>query len=768
MKPSWKNKLSKIIPLAALVGVVLFVMSTHFAHALAAGECFSWGDGFSLSACIGGFFYGVIYFMSTIFGILFAFILWVIEIILQFNMNVVNTTFVQIGFSVTLGLANLGFVLGIIIVALATILRRETYGVKSILWKLIVMAILVNFALVIAAPIISFGNNLTIFFVNGMSGSSGTNSATQLNPFDNFAGGIAGVFQPQRFVSPENASTSVGTVTLSATSWIGTLIGGIVGSLMSLIALVAMCIILIVLFIMLLIRYVYLEVLLVIAPLAWMAWIFPGTSKHFSKWWDRFIKQVFFPAIAMFFIYLVVKIGGDISAGQNVSAIPLPGNWFNGFLQALGFGVIGNTIAAFANAAIMIGLMMAGLTMASSLSTEGSKLATQAVAKVRDGVTGYAMKRGKKGARAVGRGLGVDKAIQNARTGQLGKDMRGKKLFGIPGTGFVGTAAGYVAGKLPKGPVSAAARAASEYMTNADLVEEAKKNVPKDSAMVEKDLAGGTLKKEEIFAWFASRMKDGLMKPGDMIGKQTAEEYVRTHGDDFSAYGQGKLKYDYGILTNETDNTREANDVIEKAKAAGNTKPEDVSVKVQKDIKDQLGNVVFAVDSMQKASDVLAASYREMAQSWTKDMAAKTDVNSMSPDKLKQILGAFSIYAPALIPPLLKKAKSPALTRIELVYQDAIRGKALKIPGELAAEKAAIMKSDKLTDGQKAESGQQMDALMQFVVERVKKLGSKGGPDKVIENALAANVMFFGGQDFGQEPEEKAAPTAPKPPTPKP
>ena len=52
---------------------------------------------------------------------------YVIRLALQFNNNIFNSPAVQTGFSVTLAIANLGFVLGIIIIAIATIIRNQTY-----------------------------------------------------------------------------------------------------------------------------------------------------------------------------------------------------------------------------------------------------------------------------------------------------------------------------------------------------------------------------------------------------------------------------------------------------------------------------------------------------------------------------------------------------------------------------------------------------------------------------------------------------------------
>ena len=199
-----------------------------------------------------------------------AIILWFVAVILNLNQNVQNTSIVQAGFSVTLGLANLLFVLGIIIVALATILRRESYGIKSVLWKIIIMAILVNFALVIAAPIVGFANGLTMYFVNALPGgtnstSGGTNSTSSITGFTNLANGIAGVFQPQQLVTPENSPSTLQTqIQNTVSNTFGSLFAGILGLLLSTVMLVMMCIALIVLLVMLLIRYVYITILFIL------------------------------------------------------------------------------------------------------------------------------------------------------------------------------------------------------------------------------------------------------------------------------------------------------------------------------------------------------------------------------------------------------------------------------------------------------------------------------------------------------------------------
>jgi len=104
---------------------------------------------------IGKIVFGLSYLAASIAGIFVAVEAWILSIILGLNTQIVNSPPVQLGFPVVLQIANLAFVLGIIVIAIATILRLERYGIKQILWKLLVMAVLVNFGLVICAPILN-------------------------------------------------------------------------------------------------------------------------------------------------------------------------------------------------------------------------------------------------------------------------------------------------------------------------------------------------------------------------------------------------------------------------------------------------------------------------------------------------------------------------------------------------------------------------------------------------------------------------------------
>ena len=122
---------------------------------------------------IGKIAFGVSYMIAWIAGVAISIETWLVGVMLGINTGVFQSQIVQKGFGVTLSIANLGFVLGIIVIALATILHRETYGWKKLLWKLVFAAILVNFSLVIAAPIFGIGNSFTQYFLNCVDPSVG-------------------------------------------------------------------------------------------------------------------------------------------------------------------------------------------------------------------------------------------------------------------------------------------------------------------------------------------------------------------------------------------------------------------------------------------------------------------------------------------------------------------------------------------------------------------------------------------------------------------
>jgi flagellar biosynthesis GTPase FlhF len=328
-----------------------------------------------VSTAIGDLIFYAGYYASYVAGIIVAAETWFLEIILTINTRIVASPVVAFGYPVTLNLANVMFVVAIIVIAIMTILRSQTYGVKQTLWKLVVMAILVNFGLVIAGTLISVADGFTGYFLS----SIGPNAAT--GGYADFAARFGGAFQPQRTLLIKNdPAASAGNLDQLRGSFAPSgksadnLIGPITGVFFALFSLLAIIITLGVLLVMLVVRYVYLGILLILLPIAWACWIFPSLKNQFDRWWDKFIKQVLFAPIVLFFLYIGVQVSDIMSKSKNTGGdfdiakytASTTGPW-GVITKALGT-VITDLVQNFAQVAILVGIMLGGLIAAESMS----------------------------------------------------------------------------------------------------------------------------------------------------------------------------------------------------------------------------------------------------------------------------------------------------------------------------------------------------------------------------------------------------------------
>ena len=116
-------------------------------------------------------------FSALVFGV----VLWIEAQIIDYilsptNFSFTNALIVQTGWHITRDLANMFFILILLIIAFATVLRIQTYAIQQLWWKILVAALLINFSLVIAGFVIDFTQILTTFFIKQAlgGGSFGT------------------------------------------------------------------------------------------------------------------------------------------------------------------------------------------------------------------------------------------------------------------------------------------------------------------------------------------------------------------------------------------------------------------------------------------------------------------------------------------------------------------------------------------------------------------------------------------------------------------
>lgn len=296
--------------------------------------------------------------LANIGAVLFVFAAHLANYVLGLNYNVYNVDIanptatsttnliVSIGWRIARDITNLGFVLVIVIIALATIIRREEYGVQKLLPKLIAAAILVNFSLTIAGVFVDFSHVLTKFFFDriALGGSGG------------IADVLAGAFQPQSLFQTDQEQAISGTSNLET-------LGNAFLNLVFVIAFTSIGAFTILAFaFMLLLRYLHLSFLGVIAPVVWLFWVVPQLSGQFGKWWSSFLRWTFFAPASAFFMYLALSAVGKFAELNNPSSAV--------------FGTLESSLAGLlakgANIIVITGMMLGALMIAETMSIKGA------------------------------------------------------------------------------------------------------------------------------------------------------------------------------------------------------------------------------------------------------------------------------------------------------------------------------------------------------------------------------------------------------------
>jgi len=362
---------------------------------------------------------GISAVLAFIVGIGVMIATWFVGFVLSLNLRILDgsNTLIEVGWKITRDIANLGFVLVIIIIAFATILRRpEQYGANKLLPKLIAAAILVNFSLTIAGVFIDFSHVLTNFFLNKIAGG---------NPFK-LASTLAAAFQPQRFyvgsASDANSfSPSLGDVTHFGTTLLLTIAQPIFTTIFAL----ALMLVLLAFAFMLLLRYLWLSFLLLISPMIWLFWIIPSYSKHFSAWWNKFLEWVFFAPAVTFFIYLAILSArglsgavGEIEAQNTV-----------GFFD-MAFAGIQKVAIQGAEMVVLIGIMIGGLIAAQKMGIAGANAAVGAAKGAGNGLKTFAGNRAQMANQRVAQSKAAQKvSAGTAKVGGLATKLgRGFKI----------------------------------------------------------------------------------------------------------------------------------------------------------------------------------------------------------------------------------------------------------------------------------------------------------------------------------------------------
>ena len=341
-------------------------------------------------------------------------------VILTFILDLVNRLFIELkdfdpsgkvtyGWTIVRDLCNMFFILVLLVIAFATILRIENYNVKKTLPKLLIMAVLINFSKTICFFLIDFSQVIMLTFANGFAGAPG-----------NFVNALG----------LQNLEKISDKAELGAIPW--EMFGAVV---LVLIIIVITIIVMVMLLAILIMRLIMFWILTILSPIAFLAFAIPGAEKYTAQWWGEFTKYLIIGPVLAFFVWLALVIATEASAIFEIK---------NGKFDAttiLKIGESGNLLQFVLVIGLLIGALKIsqqlgvmggsiGMNMANAIKSRGLGMARKAALAPVKGAGKLGKNVGGWGLDKVSSGLGIDLNVVDGYKrvkAQMDKNKRDRK-----------------------------------------------------------------------------------------------------------------------------------------------------------------------------------------------------------------------------------------------------------------------------------------------------------------------------------------------------
>lgn len=315
-----------------------------------------------------------------------SWVLWVAAILFNATINytlnmaafIKDIPIVDLGWTVFRDVTNLLFIFIILYIAINTIVGNEGYGIKKLLGKVIIGAMLINFSLFFTQAMVDASNIFALQFYHKITqDAKGANiaagSSANNNDYDSGisaafvnAMGLQQIYQLGKGSSDGDVSTNLSGGELDKTKI------GLNASNLIIVGLGGTVLVLITAFVffagtmMLLARTVVLVFLMILSPIAFMGNILPALGKYTGEWWSKLTSNLLFAPVYMMLLYLVI----NMVTGSNFKKL----GGGNGTFADL-FAGGDNWVPTLMTFVILIMLMVGCLIIASKLGVIGGKWA---------------------------------------------------------------------------------------------------------------------------------------------------------------------------------------------------------------------------------------------------------------------------------------------------------------------------------------------------------------------------------------------------------
>jgi hypothetical protein len=377
----FKDRLKKIFNPKSLVGLVLILLVILAVPQTARAA--------SVESVVLQIIGHVIAFFVSVLGQLLAVVINVLVEVAQYN-GFISAPPVNVGWTIVRDLCNMFFVLILLIIAFATILHLPDYGIKQLLKRVIIFAILINFSKMICGLVVDFAQVVMLTFVNGFKDIGGGNMITLLGMNQLLALDQGSISDPAKKADFWNV---VGSYFLA---WIYVII---------------MLVVMVALLGTLIFRIVMIWIYVILSPLAYLGAVVPATKNIWSTWWKQFGQNVITGPLLAFFIWLSLATLGQFTDSDNNAF--LTDNGFNvpdaGSAPEVGSTPVG-TSAHMMRLGVSLALLIGGLMVSKSFGGAIGGAAAASASKMLSGGAGWMKKKSlglaKRGAVATVKGTG--------------------------------------------------------------------------------------------------------------------------------------------------------------------------------------------------------------------------------------------------------------------------------------------------------------------------------------------------------------------------
>lgn len=322
--------------------IAVFFVNAEFALAATVGSVTSDVVLGPIGAAVMSVLAIIAYLLTAVIGLLITVVVALLIQVAQFG-NIINVPTVTLGWVIIRDLCNMFFILILLIIAFATILRQENFSAKKILPKLLLMAILINFSKMIFGLLIDVSQIIMLTFVNAFAAGGGW---------------FIEAFQVNKWYSLNLKASGDFAVTTWSTSI--AIIAGVLAAIITLIIVSVMLAVLVA-------RIVMLWIYTIFSPLVFLGFAFPPLQKYTGKIWEDFAKQLVVGPVLAFFIWLALTTASSSSKLMGTALDPS-----QEVCAGIGAFFCQGNLQTFI---IVIGLLMGGLMVAQQMGGAAGAIA---------------------------------------------------------------------------------------------------------------------------------------------------------------------------------------------------------------------------------------------------------------------------------------------------------------------------------------------------------------------------------------------------------